>query len=85
MMKYDMRTLSDAKGEVKGVGQRGKGMAEGKKVSEFFPNEVKVSHYKRPGEIAKFKYPDTAEAIESEQSGNVSLAEKDRASGKVRK
>ena len=85
MIKYDMRTLSDAKGDVKGVGEKGKDMAEGKKVGEFLPNEVKITHFKRPGAIAKFKYPDTAEAIETEQHGNVGLAAKDRASVTKRK
>lgn len=58
---------------------------EGKKISEFFPNDAKVHHMNPPGTISKYKYPDTAEAIYSEQEGNVKLANADKASGKRRK
>jgi hypothetical protein len=58
---------------------------KGEKISEFFPNEAKVHKLDVPGTIGKPKYPDTAEAIEAEQKGNVRLANADKASAMKRK
>ncbi len=80
MRDYDGRTEVDFKGR----GQ-GKGAKAGSLLGEFFPPDVKEVVMKPPGEISKFKYPDTAEAIYQEQEGNVRLSDKDRASGMRRK
>ena len=80
MRDYDGRTSVDFKGRGKGTGARA-----GSLLGEFFPPDVKDVTMKPPGEIGRFKYPDTAEAIYNEQEGNVRLAEKDRASGMKRK
>lgn len=81
MNAYDLRTRGEGQGTVHGPGNPGRKM-EGKKVSEFLPNEVKVSKYKCAGEIQKFKYPQSAEAIYDEQEGDVRTATRDRASMK---
>ena len=80
MRDYDGRTSVDFKGRGKGTGARA-----GSLLGEFFPPDVKDVTMNPPGEIGRFKYPDTAEAIYNEQEGNVRLAEKDRASGMKRK
>ena len=80
MRDYDGRTSVDFKGRGTGTGARA-----GALLGEFFPPDVKDVTMKPPGEIGRFKYPDTAEAIYNEQEGNVRLAEKDRASGMKRK
>lgn len=80
MRSYDGRSEVDFKGRKMGKGEKG-----GSMLGEFFPPEVKSTSMKPPGEIEKFRYPDTAEAIYEEQEGNVKLADKDRASGKKRK
>ena len=80
MRDYDGRSSPDFMG--RGMG---KGARAGSLLGEFFPPNVKETSMKPPGEIGRFKYPDTAEAIYKEQEGNVRLADKDRASGMKRK
>ena len=80
MRDFDGRTSVDFKG-----GSKGKGARAGSLLGEFFPPDVKDVSMKPPGEIGRYKYPDTAEAIYREQEGNVHLADKDRASGMKRK
>ena len=80
MRDYDGRTEVDFKGRGKG-----KGAKAGSLLGEFFPPEVKDVSMHPPGEIGRYKYPDTAEAIYNEQEGNVKLADRDRASGMKRK
>lgn len=80
MRDYDGRTSVDFKGRGEGKGARG-----GSLLGEFFPPDVKEVSMHPPGEIGKYKYPDTAEQIYNEQEGNVKLADKDRASGMKRK
>ncbi len=77
---YDGRTSVDFKGRGKGTGAKA-----GSLLGEFFPPDVKNVTMKPPGEIGRYKYPDTAEAILAEQEGNVRLSDKDRASGMRRK
>lgn len=80
MRDYDGKQSPDGFGRLKGKGAKG-----GSLLGEFFPSEVKDHAMHPPGEIGRFRYPDTAEAIYSEQEGNVRLADRDRASGKHRK
>lgn len=80
MRDYDGKSSPDFMGRGKGKGSRA-----GSLLGEFFPPEVKDVTMKPPGEIGRYKYPDTAEAIYNEQEGNVKLANKDRASGMKRK
>lgn len=80
MRDYDGKQSPDFMGR-----HQGKGKREGSLLGEFFPPDVKAKSMHPPSEIAKFKYPDTAEAIYEEQEGNVKFADKDRASGKKRK
>ena len=80
MRDYDGRSAVDGFGRSKGKGAKG-----GSLLGEFFPPNVKDKAMYPPGEIGRFKYPDTAEAIYDEQEGNVKLADKDRASGRHRK
>ena len=80
MRDYDGRTSVDFKGGSKGKGARG-----GSLLGEFFSPDVKDVSMKPPGEIGRYKYPDTADAIYREQEGNVHLADRDRASGMKRK
>lgn len=80
MRDYDGKQSVDFKGRGKGAGVKG-----GSMIGEFFPPDVKATSMKPPGEIGRFKYPDTAEAIFDEQEGNVKMADRDRASGKKRK
>lgn len=77
---YDGRSSPDAMGRGKGKGARA-----GSLLGEFFPPDVRDHSMHPPSEIGRFRYPDTAEAIYSEQEGNVRLADKDRASGMHRK
>lgn len=80
MRDYDGRTSVDFKGRGMGAGARA-----GSLLGEFFPPDVKDKTMHPPGEIGRYKYPDTAEAIFNEQEGNVRLADRDRASGMKRK
>lgn len=80
MRDYDGRSSPDFKGRGKGEGARG-----GSLLGEFFPPNVKDVAMHPPGEIGRYKYPDTAEAIYREQEGNVKLANADKASGMRRK
>jgi len=80
MRDYDGKSDVDFKGRGMGKGSRG-----GSLLGEFFPPAVKEVSMKPPGEIGKYKYPDTAAAIYDEQEGNVKLANADKASGKRRK
>lgn len=77
---YDGKQAGDKFGRLKGGGMKG-----GSLLGEFFPPDVRDHTMHPPGEIGRFRYPDTAEAIYSEQEGNVRLADKDRASGMHRK
>ena len=80
MRDYDGRQSPDFMGRGKGKGARA-----GSLLGEFFPPDVKDVAMHPPGEIGRFKYPDTAEAIYSEQEGNVRLSESDRLKGMRRK
>lgn len=80
MRDYDGRSSVDFKGR----GQ-GKGARAGSLLGEFFPPDVKDVAMHPPGEIGRYKYPDTAEAIYNEQEGNVRLSNADKASGMKRK
>lgn len=80
MRDYDGKQSPDGFGRLKG-----KGMRAGSLLGEFFPPDVKDHAMHPPGEIGRFRYPDTAEAIYKEQEGNVQLADRDRASGMHRK
>lgn len=80
MRDYDGRTSVDFKGRGQGTGAKA-----GSLLGEFFPPNVKEAVMHPPGEIGRYKYPDTAEAIYKEQEGNVHLANKDKASGMRRK
>lgn len=80
MRDYDGRTSADFRGR-----NEGKGVRAGSLLGEFFSPDVKGVAMHPPGEIGRYKYPDTAEAIYSEQEGNVRLADRDRASGMRRK
>lgn len=80
MRDYDGKQATDFMGRGKGKGARA-----GSLLGEFFPPNVKDTAMHPPGEIGRYKYPDTAEAIHREQEGNVHLADRDRASGMKRK
>lgn len=80
MRDYDGKSSPDFMGRGKG-----KGAKAGSLLGEFFPRDAKEVSMHPPGEIGRYKYPDTAEAIYSEQEGNVKLADRDRASGMKRK
>lgn len=80
MRDYDGRTRVDFQGEHKGKGARA-----GSLLGEFFPPDVKDVAMHPPGEIGRYKYPDTAAAIHAEQEGNVRLSDRDKASGMKRK
>jgi hypothetical protein len=80
MRDYDGKQSPDFKGR-----NMGKGARAGSLLGEFFPPNVKDTVMKPPGEIGRYKYPDTAEAIYEEQEGNVRLADRDKASGMKRK
>jgi len=80
MRDYDGKQSPDFVGR-----EKGKGVKAGSMLGEFFPPEVKASSMKRPGEIGKPKYPDTAEAIYSDQEGQVKSSNSDRASAKKRR
>lgn len=80
MRDYDGRSSVDFKG--RGMG---KGARAGSLLGEFFPPDVKDVAMHPPGEIGRYKYPDTAEAIYNEQEGNVRLSNADKASGMKRK
>lgn len=77
---YDGRQAPDKFGRQKGAGAKA-----GSLLGEFFPPDVRDHTMHPPGEIGRFRYPDTAEAIYSEQEGNVRLADRDKASGMHRK
>ena len=80
MRDYDGKQSADGFGRMKGKGSKG-----GSLLGEFFPPNVRDSAMHPPGEIGRYRYPDTAEAIYKEQEGNVRLADDDRASGMHRK
>lgn len=80
MRDYDGKQSPDGFGR-----QKGRAMRAGSLLGEFFPPDVRDHTMNPPGEIGRFKYPDTAEAIYSEQEGNVHISDKDRASGMHRK
>lgn len=80
MRDYDGRSAVDFQG--RGMG---KGARAGSLLGEFFPPDVKDVAMHPPGEIGRYKYPDTAESIYNEQEGNVRLADRDKASGMRRK
>lgn len=80
MRDYDGKQSPDFMGR-----KAGKGARAGSMLGEFFPPDVKSVSMKPPGEIGRYRYPDTAEAIYDEQEGNVRLADRDKASGMKRK
>lgn len=80
MRDYDGKQSPDFMGR-----NAGKGVRAGSLLGEFFPPDVKDVSMHPPGEIGRYKYPDTAEAIYKEQEGNVRLADRDRASAMRRK
>jgi hypothetical protein len=80
MRDYDGKQSPDFMGR-----KEGKGVRAGSLLGEFFPPEVKAQSMKVPSEIARFKYPDTADAIYAEQEGDVKMADRDRASSMRRK
>jgi hypothetical protein len=80
MRDYDGKQQADFMGRLKGRGAKA-----GSLLGEFFPPDVKDHAMMPPGEIGRFRYPDTAEAIFKEQEGNVHIADEGRASGMHRK
>lgn len=71
MRDYDGRQSPDFMGRKEGKGAKG-----GSLLGEFFPDEVKAISMKRPSEIGKIPYPDSANAIYDEQEGDVRMADR---------
>lgn len=51
----------------------------------YFPKDAKEHKFPQPGQVGEFDYPDTAEAIIKEQSGNVKMAKSGKSKGMYRK